>query len=240
MNHIDINCDLGEGMANDHLIMPYITSCNISCGAHAGDPDIITNTLLAAKIHGVKIGAHPSFPDRQNFGRVVMKMSPSALEETLVQQLFSFQKLANLSGLPIHHIKPHGALYNQAVTDYETADVILTVMKRYFPDLILYAPYPSVIASMATDYKIKVWHEAFADRNYTDDLTLVSRSHPKAVMHEEDEIIAHISLMVEKEQVRTLSGKIMDFKVDTICIHGDNSNAENIAKSINRKLSGII
>jgi len=240
MNHIDINCDLGEGMANDHRIMPYITSCNISCGAHAGDPKIITNTLLDAKKYGVKIGAHPSFPDRENFGRVVMIMNPSALEETLVQQLHSLQELTQQLDLPLHHIKPHGALYNQAVTNHETADVILTVMKRYFPDLILYAPYPSVIASIAEEYNIKVWHEAFADRNYTDHLTLVSRSHPEAVMHEVDEIIDHISLMVEKHQVRTLSGKIMDFKVDTICIHGDNPNAEIIAKSINRNLPRII
>ena len=237
MNHIDINCDLGEGMANDHLVMPYITSCNISCGAHAGNPEIITQTLLEAKKWGVKIGAHPSYPDRENFGRIVMRMDRAALEDTLVAQLLSFKELATQQDLPLHHIKPHGALYNQAAIHIETAEVILSVMKNQFPDLLLYAPYPSVIATLAADTGIRVWYEAFADRNYNDDLTLVPRSQPMALMHKMNDILSHISLMVEKKQVKTLSGKIIDFKVDTICLHGDNPNAVVIAKSISNKLS---
>jgi len=232
MKDIDINCDLGEGMENDHLIMPYLSSCNISCGAHAGNPDIITHTLVEAKEHGVKIGAHPSYPDRENFGRVSMNMSTTDLEESIKEQLFTFTELAKSQELALHHIKPHGALYNRAAVHEETATVIVNIMKRHFPELILYVPYGSVIASLASRHGLKIWFEAFADRNYDDDLSLVPRSHPQALLQDAEDIITHTWSMVENQQVKTLSGNIRNLKVDTLCIHGDNPNAVNIAKSI--------
>jgi len=235
MKIIDINCDLGEGMATDERIMPYISSCNISCGAHAGSQEILEETLISAKNHQVQIGAHPSYPDRANFGRVVMDINESELEESILTQLLSFQKVAKKNNVNIHHIKPHGALYNQATIDPNIASVVLRVMKTYFPEQILYASYGSVIASLAPRFGIKVWHEAFADRNYADDLTLIPRSHSNATMHDVTDILQHAELMIHKQQVKTLTGKIKNLKVDTICIHGDNPQAENIAKAISEK-----
>jgi len=240
MNKIDINCDLGEGMANDERIMPYISSCNISCGAHAGDMDILVSTLLAAKKHKVKIGAHPSYPDRENFGRIVMKMGKSALEESILSQLLTFQQASTNLNVEIHHIKPHGALYNQAAIDPDTAALILELMKSHFPSQTLYAPYGSVIASLAPEYGIKVWYEAFADRNYADDLTLIPRTHSSALKLDVNDIIKHIELMVNKQQVKTLTGRLQNLKVDTICIHGDNPNAETIAKAISENWERIL
>jgi len=235
MKKIDINCDLGEGVANDDLIMPYITSCNISCGAHAGNQETLENTLLSAKRHHVKIGAHPSYPDRENFGRLVLSMGIVELEECLLSQLLTFQKAAEKFKLDIHHIKPHGALYNQAATDENTAIAILNVLASHFPQQILYAPYGSVIATLAPRFGINIWHEAFADRNYADDLTLIPRSQPHALLHDTNEIMEHIKIMINKQQVKTFTGNIQNLKVDTICIHGDNPNAEIIAQTIFEK-----
>lgn len=232
MKKVDINCDLGEGMETDGLIMPYITSCNISCGAHTGDSQTLTNTLQAAKKHGVNIGAHPSYPDRENFGRKVMDLSKSALEESLLSQLLTFQQAAQKINLEIHQIKPHGALYNQAAIDPDIAQVILKIMKTHFSDQILYAPYGSVIASLAHEYGIKVWYEAFADRNYADDLTLIPRTNSHAMKHDVDDILNHIDLMINNQQVKTLAGNVLNLKVDTICIHGDNPGAVAIARAI--------
>ncbi|HSJ67291.1 MAG TPA: 5-oxoprolinase subunit PxpA [Anditalea sp.] len=235
MKIIDINCDLGEGMDTDEFIMPYITSCNISCGAHAGNLQILDNTLDIAKKYGVKVGAHPSYPDRENFGREVLKLKKTALEESILSQLMTFKEAAIKKNLSIHHIKPHGALYNQAAIDPEIAEIILKIMEKHFPDQIIYTPYGSVIASMAHHYNIKVWYEAFADRNYNDDFTLLSRSNPNALKHEIQDILEHIDLIINKEQVKTSTGNILDLKVDTLCIHGDNPNAIAIAKAIYNK-----
>ena len=240
MKNIDLNCDMGEGMDNEHLIMPYISSCNISCGAHAGSEKTIHSTIQEAQKHGVKIGAHPSYPDQENFGRLVMDMGKEELEESILLQLTLFKSILDQYGLPLHHIKPHGALYNQAAVDVHIAEMILTIMQKNFPDAILYAPDQSVIASLAAKYNIKVWHEAFADRNYADDLTLIPRIHPLAVMHEKHEIINHISIMLEEQKVKALSGNVLPLKVDTICIHGDNPTSPLIAEAVRERLNSYI
>lgn len=240
MKTIDLNCDMGEGIGNDHLIMPYVTSCNISCSAHAGSEETIHQTIVEAKKHGVKIGAHPSYPDKKNFGRLVLEMSHEELKETLLSQLFFFNNIVEQHGSSIHHIKPHGALYNQAAIDPEVASTILEVIQQYFPTCILYAPDQSVIASLASQYDIKVWHEAFADRNYANDLTLIPRSHPMALIQEQEGVISHISVMVEHQKVKCYSGKLRSLKVDTICLHGDNPFAIDIAKAIRAKLNQYI
>ncbi|KEO75881.1 5-oxoprolinase subunit PxpA [Anditalea andensis] len=234
MNHIDLNCDLGEGMETDGLIMPYLTSCNISCGAHAGDRAILAQTLIKAKQYSLKIGAHPSYPDRENFGRMDIPMSLADLEESLLDQLLAFQMAAIQSNVTIHHIKPHGALYHQAAKSPDTAKVILKIMQQHFPHLILFAPPSSVISLLAKEYGISVWSEAFADRNYADDLSLIPRSHAEALKMDILDILAHIDNMMNQHQVVTLSGKSQPIKADTICIHGDHPHAESIAKAIHQ------
>lgn len=234
---IDLNCDMGEGIGNDALIMPYLTSCNISCGAHAGSEDTIRQTILEAKKYGVKIGAHPSYPDKLNFGRLVVTMKSMELKETLISQLNFFKRIALQYGVSIHHIKPHGALYNQANVDPDIAKVILEVIHQYFPTAILYAPDHSIIASLAEKYNIKVWNEAFADRNYEDDLSLLPRNHPMALIHDREKVFTHISYMIQQQKVKSFSGKFQPIHVDTICIHGDHPSAVDLAKSIRSKLN---
>lgn len=229
---LDLNCDLGEGLPIDTLMMPYLDSCNIACGGHAGDEDSMRMALLLAKENNVKVGAHPSYPDQRNFGRVVMKISMEELQESLLYQLGSFNKLANELDCVVHHVKPHGALYNFAGKDEQTAEVIIKTILEIVPEAILYCSPNSILEELAKNSQLTVWSEVFADRNYLDDLSLVPRTHPEAVMYDPDEVIEHLNYILNQGAIRSLKGNLHKIAANTVCIHGDNPKALEIVKKI--------
>ena len=233
--NIDINCDLGEGFNNEHLLMPLLTSCNIACGAHAGSVGIIDKVLDLAALHNVKVGTHPSFPDRENFGRVVLDMKDTELQQSLHQQLFLFKERAARLNIAVHHVKPHGALYNLIVKNEEKAHVVAKVVQQVFPTAKLYVPFASCIEKVAQGYGIEVVYEAFADRNYNDDLTLVLRSESNAMITDPDEVVAHITRMHTQAKVKTIQGHEKPIKAQTFCIHGDNTQAVEILKKLHQE-----
>lgn len=230
MKSIDVNCDLGEGVGNESVLMPLISSCNIACGGHAGDMETMVNVVNLAKISGVKIGAHPSFPDKENFGRSIMTMSPNDLFFSLKSQIENLKSIVEAQQCKLHHIKPHGALYNLASVDVEIANIVVKVIKTVDLDLVLYASFGSVISRIARDEGVEVMYEAFADRNYNEDLTLVSRSEEGALINDKDVMFEHVYSMIFNGNVVTRSGVEVALKVDTICVHGDAINVvENLS-----------
>ena len=236
MKRIDINCDLGEGIGNEAELMQYLSSCNIACGGHAGDEQTMRQVARLANTHNVKIGAHPSFPDREHFGRIVMHMPLETLRASLIEQIETFQQILKEEGLQLHHIKPHGALYNLAAKDAETAKVIVEVVIQIDLNLVLYVPYNSVIAEVALANRIKIAYEAFMDRNYNDDLSLVSRQQSNALITDSDQMCEHVLQMVTSEKVKTISGKLVTIKADTFCVHGDGEDVVSNLKLVTEKL----
>ncbi|WP_353779911.1 5-oxoprolinase subunit PxpA [Winogradskyella sp. 3972H.M.0a.05] len=236
---IDINADVGEGIGNDALLMPFLSSCNIACGGHAGDEHSMVETANLAKTNKVKVGAHPSFPDKENFGRSIMTMSSADLYTSLKQQIRSLMRVLRPLRIPLHHVKPHGALYNFAAKDEKTARVVIEVMKSIAMPLSLYAPYGSVISEIAIAERIPVTFEAFIDRNYNEDLSLVSRSESNAVIFNPEEALEHLLLMIKCGKVKTVSEVETLIKAETFCIHGDNPEAVNILKYIHTNLTEI-
>jgi UPF0271 protein len=236
MFQIDINADVGEGAGNESEIMRYLSSCNIACGGHAGDLETMTKVVKLAKRHRVKIGAHPSFPDKTNFGREEMKMSAADLYSSLKMQIRALENVLHSENLLLNHIKPHGALYNLAVKDEKTARVIIAVIKSMALPVKLYAPYKSIIAELARGEHIEVTFEAFADRNYNEDLSLVSRRNDNALLIDKDEVLQHVEVMTKYKKVRLISGVEVPLKASTFCVHGDTENALEILKFLNTRL----
>lgn len=234
---IDINCDVGEGINNEELLMPYISSCNIACGAHAGDIKTIDRIIKIAQKHQVKIGAHPSFPDRKNFGREIMDISLVKLEISLINQINLMQERLGLFGEKLNHIKAHGALYNLSAVDENIAEVIVNSVKKTVSKAILYVPYNSIVEKLAVKNKLEIKYEAFADRNYNDNLTLVSRTQKNAVITNKEEVINHISNMIINHKVKTISGALIPIKTDTFCVHGDNPEAIKLVMYIYKTLT---
>lgn len=233
---IDINADVGEGLNNEAQLMPYLSSCNIACGGHAGNDQIMAKVVKLAKKHKVKIGAHPSFPDKQNFGRQIVKMSSAELYTSLKQQIRNLMRVLRTEHITLHHIKPHGALYNLAAIDEKTANVILEVVKSIALPLYLYVPYGSVIADLAQKENIKITYEAFADRNYNNDLTLVSRTQDNAIIIDPDRVFKHVYSMISEQKVKTVSGVEVGIKAGTFCVHGDNPEALKLLQNLTEKL----
>ena len=236
MKSIDINCDVGEGISNEHLLMQYISSCNIACGGHFGNAETIDKTIELAIKNKVLIGAHPSFPDKENFGRKVLNISHAELQESIESQLELFISRLAIFDERLHHIKPHGALYNLIAVDEKFARTFVKSIEKYAKSIFLYAPYNSVIEKVAIKNNIKIKYEAFADRNYNDDLTLVSRSSENAILQNPEEVFNHVSLMIKNKKVTTISGLEKNIKADTFCIHGDTENALEIAKYVHKNL----
>jgi len=234
---IDLNCDLGEisGLSksgNDALIMPWITSANIACGFHAGDPLTIERTIRLALIHKVAIGAHPGYPDREGFGRKTIQMTGEELRASLLYQVGAVKSMAEALGGKLAHVKPHGALYNLAATDRNTADIIAQAVKATGPSLILYGLAGSQLIEAAKSAGLAYASEAFADRAYNEDGTLVSRALPGAVLYDAVMVVNQVLRMVKKKTVETITGKIIPIQVDTLCIHGDNEMAAGFARKL--------
>jgi 5-oxoprolinase (ATP-hydrolysing) subunit A len=233
-NRLDINCDLGEGLDNDDLLMPYLDSCNIACGAHAGDGPTIRKCVRLAKKHMVNIGAHPSFPDRLNFGRKVLEIEAHVLKTSLIQQIELIDKICQEEGALLHHIKAHGALYNLAAKDLNMAGLIVSIVKEHYPNTVLFCPPFSMMEELAIKSDVFVMREVFADRSYQSDLSLVERNHPKALLTDPEEVLAHVKIMVEQKQIKTIDGVLKSVEADTLCIHGDNPSALEILKTIKK------
>ena len=234
---IDINADVGEGMGNESQLLPYLSSCNIACGGHAGTADTMRTVVKLAKQYGVKVGAHPSFPDTENFGRENMKISNTALFASLQHQIDDLQRILSEEQVNLNHVKPHGALYNLAAIDEKTALVIIEVMKRFVLPVKLYVPYKSVIADLAIQNNIPVLYEVFADRQYHADLTLVSRQEKNAVIHDSEMLVEHVYNMVANQKVKTISGEEVPIKAETCCMHGDNLYAVNLLIKLRKFLN---
>lgn len=234
---IDINCDMGESyydikVGNDYKIMPFITSCNIACGFHGGDPKTISNTIDCALDKNVKIGAHPSFHDIKGFGRKIIKVSDRQLKNQILYQVSALKGMVESKGGRLNHIKPHGALYNMASIDDEIAKTIVKVIKNIDPNLKLYGPSMLRWKSISENIGINYVSEVFSDRNYNDDLTLVNRNNNKAMITNPKESLKHVERMVKEKKVKSIKGNLIPIIAETICIHGDQPNAIDFAKII--------
>lgn len=236
IKHIDINADVGEGIGNERELFPFLSSCNIACGGHAGDKDSVDEMLKLAKEFKLKVGAHPSFPDKENFGRVVQKMSASSLFTSVRDQVLLVLKAAQENHMRVHHVKPHGALYNLAAKDKQTALVVVEVLKGFNGTLKLYAPSNSIIAEIALKEGLSVLYEVFADRNYNEDGSLVSRKLENAIITDEQLVFDHVYEMITTKKVSSITGKKIPIEADTVCVHGDTTNAVKIAKYLSEKL----
>lgn len=227
---------MGEGLNNESSLMPYIHSCSIACGYHAGDLVTMTDTVVLAKKHNKLIGAHPSFPDREGFGRRDMKLPHDELKEVIKDQILQIKHICDAENARLTYVKPHGALYNKAVQDKETARTIVQAILETDPVLMVYTPFNSLLADMAMERNIMVKYEVFGDRNYLDDLRLQSRQHPEAVIEDPVKVMEHVSYLVKHQCIKSITGKLIPVKADVLCIHGDNRNALKIVSTINEWL----
>jgi len=235
--YIDINCDLGEtdpatGPGNDEAVMPFISSASIACGFHAGDPLTIERTIRSAMRHGVSIGAHPGYPDRHNFGRKAMKMSHDELRAMILYQAGAVMAMAAAAGARMRHVKPHGALYNTAATDYDMSMSIIRAVKDLDSSLVLVGQSGSQLIRAARNAGLACASEVFADRAYNDDGTLVARSVEGAVLHDTELMIRRVIRMIREKVVETITGKLIPIEAETVCIHGDNETAPAFVKKL--------
>ncbi|NDV14828.1 5-oxoprolinase subunit PxpA [Muricauda sp. TY007] len=234
---IDINCDVGEGVGNEADIFPYISSCNIACGGHAGNQETMLKVASLAKKHNLKVGSHPSYPDKANFGREVMDISNQDLIQSIKKQLAAFDEVLEQEQITLHHIKAHGALYNQTAKDKNLAKLYLEAIIDYKDKAILYVPFGSVMAKMAMEKGFKVWFEAFADRNYNSDLSLVSRKDENALIEEPEAVLQHILPIIKKGKVLLVDGASKEIQANTLCIHGDTVSALKILMYLSKELA---
>ena len=236
MKTIDINCDLGEGIGIDELIMPYISSANIACGYHAGNENTMKQTVELCKKYNVAVGAHPSYPDRENFGRTDMLLHPGEIYEMIVKQINGLEKIAEENDVPVHHVKPHGALYNMAARDKMLAPFVALAILDTNSKYILYGLSGSYLIKEGKNLGVKTASEAFADRTYKDDGMLTPRNKPGALITDADKAVAQVLQMVKEGTVTSTNGKKIPIAAETICIHGDGDHAVEFAKAINQAL----
>ena len=232
IDQVKINSDLGEGTGIEKDIMPYLTSCSIACGGHTGDKSTMKNTILIAKKYGVKVGAHPSYPDKENFGRKKISISKSDLISSLKNQINELNEICNAHSITLDHIKLHGALYNFSVVDVDTASTIVELMKKNYPDKILYVPYGSLISELALEKNIKINYEVFLDRNYNDDLSLVSRSKNNSMILDHNKMLNRLKNVIIGNKIQTVNGNYKKIIGDTFCVHGDSPKMSVIIKSL--------
>ncbi|HEX2606087.1 MAG TPA: 5-oxoprolinase subunit PxpA [Flavisolibacter sp.] len=236
---IDLNCDMGEGMPHDEALMPFITSANIACGFHAGSGALISHTIDLAVKHGVKIGAHPSFHDREHFGRKEMNLRPEKLYAILLQQLVKIDLIAKEKGTRLHHVKPHGALYNMSARDAAIAHTIANAVKDFDESLVLFGLSGSQSIEAAQKMGLQTMSEVFADRTYQDDGSLTPRIQSGALIESEEQSRAQVLQMVRQGTVTTITGNTIPIQADTICLHGDGAHALTFAQLIHTTLQQL-
>lgn len=233
---MDLNADVGEGYAHDEALMQWVSSANIACGFHAGDAQTMRQAVKWALQYGVAIGAHPSFADREHFGRSYMTLPPETVYVQVLYQLGALDAIARVEGGRMVHVKPHGMLYNQAARDPVLADAIARAVKDLNPALCLVGLAGSELIKAGERLGLTVRHEAFADRNYQLGGALVPRGEPGALITDEQQALAHVLDMVTQGRVRTASGQWVAVRADTLCLHGDGPHAPAFAQRIHTAL----
>jgi len=241
MLSIDLNCDMGESfgawrMGNDAELMNYVSSVNVACGFHAGDASVMRKTVEAALEKGVAIGAHPSFPDLQGFGRRRMSLSAQEIFDVVIYQASALKGICEAFGARLHHAKPHGALYNQAAKNSQIARAIAEAVKAVDKNLVFYGLSGSCLISEAENLGLKTASEVFADRSYQADGSLTPRSEPNALIKDSEQTVSQVLQMIKEQTVIATSGEIVSLKAETICVHGDGENALEFARTIREKL----
>ena len=242
MKTIDLNCDMGESygawrMGADAEIMPFISSANIACGFHAGDPATIRKTVKLAVQHGVAVGAHPSLPDLQGFGRRAMKITPQDMYDLVLYQAGAVEAFARAAGAKLHHVKCHGALYNMAAMDEGLSDAMARAVKDLGGGVMLYTLSNSVMMKRAGEQGLRVVGEVFADRGYSDDGTPAPRDKPGGMIEDSAKAVAQALSMVLAGEFQSLAGKKLQVRADTICLHGDQPGAVPFAQAIRQAFS---
>src|SRR5258708_7648607 len=234
---IDLNCDVAEGIGNEAELMPWISSANIACGYHAGNEELMKSTIELCQKHNVAVGAHPSFPDRENFGRTNMNLPAEKIYQIVAEQLQLIHKIARQLGADLHHVKPHGALYNMAAKDSTLANAIAKAIKDFDAGLILYGLSQSKMIEEAQKLKLQTAHEIFADRTYQPDGSLTPRAKPNALINDDSQALQQAIRFVKEGKVTCISGDQISLKADTICLHGDGVHAVAFAKLIHERLT---
>ena len=238
---ININCDLGEkskfhSIDNDPKLLNIVNSANVACGYHAGDKETMGMIIKISQKNNVSIGAHPSFNDRENFGRKRMNLNSSEIKDLIIKQYEILQKIAKNHNENVTHIKPHGALNNMACEDIELSNILAKTIYEINKDIIYLVPTGSKMELAAKKFNMKIACEIFADRNYEDDGNLISRSKPNALITDPEIAKKHVFSMISNQSLNCLSGKKIPCEIDSICIHGDNNSSLNTARAIKSDL----
>ena len=239
---IDLNCDMGESLEEtrilgDFELMDHVSSVNIACGFHAGSPTVMRRTVEAAFSKGVAVGAHPSFFDRENFGRSTKAVSASEVFDIVLYQISAMRGICESLGGRMHHVKPHGALYNQAAADPELATAIASAVKACDESLVLYGLSGSCLISEAQKIGLKAASEVFADRTYRNDGSLTPRSEPNALIDDTEECVAQVIRMIETGTVNSTDHRSVPIVAETLCVHGDGPHALEFAKALKEALT---
>jgi UPF0271 protein len=242
LQRVDLNADVGESfgawvMGQDPALFPHITSANVACGFHAGDPGVMRATVALAREHGVAVGAHPGFPDLSGFGRRDMQMSPRDVEDLVVYQIGALAAVAAAQGIRLQHVKAHGALYNMAVTELALADAIARATAAVDRSLVLLGLPGSQLLHAGERAGLRTAAEVFGDRAYSPDGTLVSRTKPGAVITDADVVVKRVVAMVREQSVIAQDGTRVSLRVDTICLHGDTPGAAQLAARVRAALT---
>lgn len=240
---VDLNCDMGESTSlhlysidKDLAILQYVSSVNLACGYHAGDPHTMHRLVEGALNRNVAIGAHPSFPDRDNFGRTAMNLSPESVYDIVLYQLGALQAFLHIYNTKLHHVKAHGALYNMAAKDKTLADAVCNAVKDFDDELIIYGLYGSELIQSALEKGLRAANEAFADRTYQDDGSLTPRTEPGAMVPDMQACLNQVLQILQNGSVHTQKGRSVVVKADTVCIHGDGVHALEFAAAVHGSL----
>jgi 5-oxoprolinase (ATP-hydrolysing) subunit A len=231
---IDLNADVGEGM-DDAALLPFVTSANVACGMHAGDPTVMDGTVALALSHGVRVGAHPGYSDRANFGRASVEMAADAIENLVLYQVAALDGFVRSRGGTLTHVKPHGALYHSGAEFPDVARAIAEGVRRFRTSLVLVGAAGSMLIEAGRDAELAVAEEAFADRRYLADGSLVSRSEPRAVITDPDEAAEQAVLLARDRVAVAADGSRVTVRADTLCLHGDTPGAAEIARRIHER-----
>lgn len=242
MARVDLNSDLGESFGRytlglDEQVIPLVTSVNVACGMHAGDPVVMRRTVKPAAEAGIAVGAHPGYPDLQGFGRRNMALSPDEGYAYVLYQVGALAAFCRAEGVKLAHVKPHGQLYNRAAVDAPFAQAIAQAVADFNPDITLVALAGGELARAGKAAGLHVAQEFFADRNYTDEGTLVSRTQDNATITDEEFAVARVVRVIQEGSIESITGKTIDIAADTICVHGDNAHALEFARDIRRALT---
>jgi 5-oxoprolinase (ATP-hydrolysing) subunit A len=235
-NTIDFNCDLGEGISDDDALLPWISSANIACGFHAGDPLRMQQVVAGCLQHGVAIGAHPSYFDRDGFGRRAQSLDAAQVHALVLYQVAALDGIARAGGGRLQHVKPHGALYNRAAAERGCAEAIVQAVAAHDRRLIVYGLAGSELTAAAERAGLAVAHEAFAERRYEADGRLSPRDSDGAVIERIDDALAQVRMMLREGRVIARSGEVVALRADTLCLHGDRADAPAFARALHGAL----